>query len=406
MPDNIRNRRSMFMPHAMLRRCALAGLLLLAACAQPAAPFASSSVPPSAVAGTVTPTPVVAPTTTPLATPAPQPSSTPAPTPTLARVQAGLAPPTPLADTAIVERPLRGLRPLTDGRVKYRLAQWSPDGQWIAATPQDGPGLDLIDTARGTSLRLVSDTYVLEPLWADAATLIVPQTDANGDALVAYRIAASGVVSATLASMPGPIRAVGTGAGLTSFSADGGLYLVMDGDLQRVAELDALITAPVLAEDGVPWIGLTPLVLDLEQVQTQVLRLAPAGATLVSLSAAGEGLWLPRWAPRGGWLALTSIEGRIITVAPDGRTRHDLGPGDQPAWSPDGARLAYVGTNAGTQWISRDLYLVDRAGRGPRLRLTQVGDGEFISAPSWSPDGAQLAFVELDSGRIFVGALP
>ncbi len=394
------------MLHAMLRRCALAGVLLLTACAQPAAPSASSSMPASVVPVTVTPTHAARPTATAVPVPATHPSATPVPTPTLAVVQVALAPPTPLADITIVDRPLRGLRPLTDGRVKYRLAQWSPDGRWIAATPQDGPGLDLIDAGGGAPLRVVSDTYVLEPLWADAETLIVPQTGADGDALVAYRIAASGVVSATLASMPGPVHAVGAGPGLTSFSADGGLYVVMNGGLQRVAELDALVTAPALAEDGVPWIALTPMVLDLEQVQTQVLRLAPTGATLFSLSAAGEGLWLPRWAPRDGWLALTSIEGRIVTVASDGSARHELGPGDQPAWSPDGTRLAYVGTNAGTQWISRDLYLVDRAGRGPRLRLTQVGEGEFISSPSWSPDGARLALVELDSGRIFVGELP
>jgi Tol biopolymer transport system component len=77
-----------------------------------------------------------------------------------------------------------------------------------------------------------------------------------------------------------------------------------------------------------------------------------------------------------------------------------------PSWSPDGEQIAYVGANAGTEWISRDLYLVDWQGQKPRQRLTRVGDGEFFSSPSWSPDGGRIAFVELDSGRVFVGDAP
>ncbi len=120
----------------------------------------------------------------------------------------------------------------------------------------------------------------------------------------------------------------------------------------------------------------------------------------------GEGWWLPRWSPDGQRLALTNIVGRIGTVLADGSARYDLGPGDAPAWSPDGQRLAFAGASAGLDYTTRDLHIIDWQGHGPRLRLTHANSEQFYVSPSWSPDGQRLAFVELDSGQIFIGQLP
>ncbi|MFQ5690621.1 MAG: amidohydrolase family protein [Gemmatimonadota bacterium] len=55
-----------------------------------------------------------------------------------------------------------------------------------------------------------------------------------------------------------------------------------------------------------------------------------------------------------------------------------------PAWSPDGRRLAYVSDRGGTL----DVWIRDMAG-GTSRQLTHVGGAVM---PSWSPDGSRIAF--------------
>lgn len=61
-----------------------------------------------------------------------------------------------------------------------------------------------------------------------------------------------------------------------------------------------------------------------------------------------------------------------------------------PAWSPDGATIAFVSARH-ADWdidMATDVYLVDAAGGEPR-RLTQGGGS--MGGLSWSPDGTRLA---------------
>ena len=88
----------------------------------------------------------------------------------------------------------------------------------------------------------------------------------------------------------------------------------------------------------------------------------------------------------------------IYTVNSDG-TGESLIPGQSgsnsdPAWSPDGRKLAFVSSRDGPS----EIYVMDAAG-GSLLRLTnteQVGSTPFISyGPAWSPDGSRIAFVSV-----------
>lgn len=59
----------------------------------------------------------------------------------------------------------------------------------------------------------------------------------------------------------------------------------------------------------------------------------------------------------------------------------------EPAWSPDGAAIAFVSMRSG----HRELWLCDRDGGQPR-RLTDF-EGAYVASPIWSPEGERLAFL-------------
>lgn len=80
----------------------------------------------------------------------------------------------------------------------------------------------------------------------------------------------------------------------------------------------------------------------------------------------------------------------IVSIEPDGTGRDRLAGGGLnagPAWSPDGAKIAYVHEDA--SGLS-DLWVMNADGSG-KSRVT-TGGGVLPAAPSWSPDGSQLAF--------------
>ena len=65
---------------------------------------------------------------------------------------------------------------------------------------------------------------------------------------------------------------------------------------------------------------------------------------------------------------------------------HTRGSDHQPAWSPDGTRIAFVSARAGRPW----LHEMRADGSRPR-RLQRKAAGAWW--PSWSPDGRQIAFL-------------
>jgi Tol biopolymer transport system component len=67
-----------------------------------------------------------------------------------------------------------------------------------------------------------------------------------------------------------------------------------------------------------------------------------------------------------------------------------LGIEEQPAWSPDGSKIAFSGTNPATQ--SSDIYVMNADGTGLVSLTADLGIGINEMQPAWSPDGQSIAF--------------
>jgi len=112
----------------------------------------------------------------------------------------------------------------------------------------------------------------------------------------------------------------------------------------------------------------------------------------------------PAWSPSGDRIAfsraandeLGPLEGsRIWTIGPDGSNPHPLREegstsDDNPAWSPDGTKIAFDSWPGMFESGSRDVYVTSSEGTG-LTRLT-THPAEDLAA-HWSPDGSEIAFV-------------
>lgn len=123
------------------------------------------------------------------------------------------------------------------------------------------------------------------------------------------------------------------------------------------------------------------------------------GSNVRGLTSSNSGARNPAWSPDGNRIVYEGNHdgyGGILEVPVDGGTPTLLfstpGVDMQPAWAPDGTRLAVV-----SDWYAYDfvwdIFLVSPDGSGfSALTDGNIFDGRDYVEPAWSPDGSRLAF--------------
>lgn len=282
------------------------------------------------------------------------------------------------------------------GEELRRLTQ-SPFADFPVAPDADGKALLLVSAEGDHERKLHLEQIVVQPLSGGQGAPIGPRGGRNRNA----SFSPDGrwiVFESDSESFSDIYRINRDGSGLRRLTQN------KEGNFEPALSPDGSQIAFVSSRDGDP----------------EIYRMRPDGTGQRRLTAFHREDWGPRWSPDGKRIAfLSDREGRtrifimnadgakLSALTSSGASEGSRGPAPsggagapgaegeselEPAWSPDGARVAYVTRGAGKKsrvWVAH-------VATGQSKPLT--GGAHVDESPAWSPDGRYIVFTSDRAG--------
>ncbi len=317
----------------------------------------------------------------------------------------------------------------SDGKQNVQPA-WSPDGKYIAYVSRESRGIWIVPALGGEPRQL--SPFGSRPSWAPDSSRIVFQSDAVADLSAGafpavppstiWMIPVTGGEPVALTQPGGPLG----GHGSPLFTRDGEsvvfvsyvrprseLWAVrleskktkliskeqpfyfdpaLSGAGDTLYFASAFPNSPTGAGVGLWKLPVDPATLEPRGKASEVLNLGLATVRYLALSHDGKRI------------AFSAIQtsSNLFSTAGMGSTpvQVTLGTGrcSRPAFSPDGARLAYTYWRTG---LNNDIWILSKEGTDPYQLTTDPSNEDY---PSWLPDGNTVAFLSSRRGHLTLWA--
>jgi Tol biopolymer transport system component/serine/threonine protein kinase len=321
----------------------------------------------------------------------------------------------PAGETRVFVAPIGNLplaRQVTsdsDGLWSHSHPSWSPSGRWICYAVQHALWKTSADGGR--AVRLTSDNEsATDPVWS-ADEKWIYYTSTRGGTTALWRIGASGGAPARVTSGSGLERqpSMSRAGDVLAYSSDDAnlgivLHNLATGVSDTFHDSVRLELMPRFLPDHETVTFVSEQPDGRIELWTKSLGTGPGSSgarRLIDLP--GKEVVHPSPSPTGDWIACYRvIDGKrdIWILNRDGtsvaQVTHDPAQDIQPAWSPDGKRLAFASDRGGSSQIWT-VPVANGHAAGQEVQATR--HAKRALAPEWSPDGQWIGFVDRPSTR-------